>query len=236
MTEGSLTPVADSLINEYSGALRSRKLSRLFFILIIVAVVGLYLLQFWRVIEDFRDHGIAQVQTELAEELTSYAPIFQRQLQRSSDKVVPAYMDAFASTWERDQERYLEVLVDEFAVLEQYAQAQTPLIQEALAQLIIDQETVASEELARIFGDQETFAEIGLSYQVAMEEQLAVFFEKHLEDHVAVADSIVSKLETIGASEPEVIADTQVLLGMMVELLGLEMQLAGSDLAEHLAE
>lgn len=236
MSDGTATPIADSLISEYNSALRNRKISRVFFALLILATVGAYVFMFWQVIADFRDKGLAQVQVELGEELSAYVPTLQRQLQRSSDRIVPAYMDAFVATWERDQERYLEVVVEEFGALERFAQEQTPLIQEAIAQLALDQEAVANEELAKIFGDEETFAEISLAYQSAMENQLAVFFEKHLEEHVAVADSIVRRLETIAASEPDKVEDSQALLGMMVELLGIEMQLAGQEVAEELAD
>src|SRR5690606_11793468 len=144
--------------------------------------------------------------------------------------------EAFSSTWEKDQERYLEVLVDEFAVLERFTQDQTPLVQEAIAQLVLDQEAVAREELAKLFGDEEAFAELSLAYQAAMEDQLAVFFDKHLEEHVAVADSIVRRLETIAASEPDKVEDTQVLIGMLVELLGLHRQSAGQELAHEVAD
>lgn len=236
MSDGTPTPIADSLISEYNSALRNRKVSRVFFALLILATVGAYVFLFWQVIADFRDKGLAQVQVELGEELSAYVPTLQRQLQRSSDKIVPAYVDAFTETLKKDQERYLQVVVDEFGVLEQFAQEQTPLIQEAIAQMALDQEAAASEELAKLFGDEEHFAEISLAYQAAMEAQLAVFFEKHLEEHVAVADSIVSRLEAIAASEPEKIEDSQALLGMMVELLGIEMQLAGQDVAQDLAD
>lgn len=236
MSDGTATPIADGLINEYNVALRARKFSRIAFALLVIATVGVYLLLFWQVIVSFRDQGITQVQEELGKELSSYVPTLQRQLQNSSKRIVPAYLEAFSSTWEKDQERYLEVLVDEFAVLERFTQDQTPLVQEAIAQLVLDQEAVAREELAKLFGDEEAFAELSLAYQAAMEDQLAVFFDKHLEEHVAVADSIVRRLETIAASEPDKVEDTQVLIGMMVELLGLEMQSAGQELAHELAD
>ena len=82
MSDGTPTPIADSLISEYNSALRNRKVSRVFFALLILATVGAYVFMFWQVIADFRDKGLAQVQVELGEELSAYVPTLQRQLQR----------------------------------------------------------------------------------------------------------------------------------------------------------
>ena len=64
-----------------------------------------------------------------------------------------------------------------------------------------------------------------MAYRHALESYLASTFEHHFLEHIAVGEDIVANLKKVARTETDVPAeDTQFLMGMMLELLGIMLQ------------
>lgn len=231
----SLSAPAES-IRDYQSALGARTRARTVIAVLLVLVLGAFAFQCWRTYVHFRDTGLSETQVLLGEQLQAYAPEAAAELSSAAQRVLPVYAEALQTTFERDQERYLEAVATEFSALEDYAHGETPKIQEAIAKLVLEQQAAAEHSLRTILTEEE-FARISVAYQEALQAQLERTLDVHFSEHIQVADRIVQKLEQLAASEPKPLeADSQVITGMLVELLGLEMQLQGRDLAAELSE
>ncbi len=236
MTDNNPTSyTAQEIIAAYQGAVKQRKTIRILVAAMILLIVLINLGLIWTTLVDFQITGLPLVQDGLSREMQNYLPTLTKELSAASERVIPVYTEAFAQVFARDQELYAETLLSEFEKLQEYSEAATPKIQEAIAQLVIDQETAASEAL-QAFMSEDDFAMISVAYQEALEQQLQIIMETHFYEHLSVGQEIIDKLEHIAATEKEVPTSNQVILGMMVELLGLEMQLEGEPLAQQWAE
>lgn len=236
MTENEATSsAAMEIITAYKNAVQQRKTVRLLVAVMILVIVLINLGLIWTTLIDFQKTGLPLVQDGLSREMQNYLPTLTRELTEAADRVVPVYTETFAEVFSRDQELYAETLLNEFEKLKEYSEAATPEIQEAIAQLVIDQEMAAGEAL-QAFMNEDDFAMISVAYHDALEEQLQIMMETHFYEHLEVGQEIIDKLEHIAATEQSAPSSNQVILGMMVELLGLEMQLEGEPLAQEWAE
>ena len=187
-------------------------------------------------IRDFRQTGLRRAQSRLVTELQAYAPTAAQHVAASAERVIPVYTQALQSTFTRDQDRYLETLVNEFGALENYAMAQSPKIEESIASLVEDQRLAADKALKGILSE-EDFARISLAYNDALQAELERTMEQHFSEHMVVGERIIEKIQRIAETESGPLeTDPQVITGMLVELLGMEMQLQGAPLAEAMVE
>ncbi|MDX2111511.1 MAG: hypothetical protein SFY80_14870 [Verrucomicrobiota bacterium] len=237
MTDQSDTPSAEvDLVSAYRSAVRQRKLVRVTLACIILVIVVVYISLMWITVVDFGKNGLPLVEHQLNEEIRNYLPIASQQLSEAANRVVPVYTKALTDTFQRDQELYAKTLLDEFDKLGEFAVSRTPMVEDAIAQLVLDQEKSASAAMQEILTEDQ-FAEISLAYDDALRQQLEVVMDKHFREHIQVGEEILLKLQTIAdAEQGKTPMDNQVILGMMVELLGLDMQLAGEPLATTIVE
>lgn len=230
MPDETGSPPGDSaLIAAYRQAVHNRTNARRTVGVLILLIVVVYLSLIWNTISVFRERGLPEFSATLGAEVSAYLPEASDQVRAMLDRVVPIYMQAFNNTFERDKEKYSEVLLTEFEKLKEYAIARTPAMEEALAQLVLDQEQAGHEALTEIMSEDQ-FEEVALAYQTAFRRQMHEMLNKHLEEHVMTAGNIIDKLQTLAKIEPPPpTGDSQYLMGQVVELLGLEMQDASLD-------
>lgn len=225
---------ADALIARYHEAAQHRNIARRTIALIILMIVVVYIFLFYTTVVSFRERQLPEFAATLNDELTAYFPQVGEMVTDSFDRVAPRYVEAFARVYERDQELYLQLLSDEFQDLELYAKSQRPFIEEAIAQLVVDQEMTANSALRDIF-DEIDLVHMSNDYKVALEIKLEKLFENHLTAHLQEGERIITKLTKLAESDPsEGLTSDQITLGMVVELLGLEMQAEGDRLADNL--
>ena len=141
------------------------------------------------------------------------------------DRLAPVYVESFTTVLERDEEAYEKALTHELAMLEAYAQQEAwPEIEKALAKLVAEQEMALSTALDGML-DREQLEELSIAYRFALQDYLKEFYAEEFAEQDALAEEIISKLQVIAETDTSnVPTDTRYLLGMLVELLGLEIQ------------
>ncbi len=213
----------ESLISRYRTAQGKRRTVRRTISLSILLIVALYIVLIYRSFSDFRNH-LPEFGSELSAEAALLMPQLIDDVQRMIDRLVPFYMDTFARTLSANEEQFRESLTLEFEALDRSAQRSWIKIEEAIAQLVIDQEYAARHALTGLMTE-EDISRISNAYRMALERRLERFFAEHLGDHIAVGEGILANLEEISRTETDLPEDdTQFILGMMLELLGLQMQ------------
>jgi len=221
--EGDLT---DRLIDELQAAQRDRRNARNVMTALIAVVVVVFVFLGFQEVSEFQDEELEVFGEALSYEIAELAPEIGDDLREAFDRLGPVYEDAFVKVFNRDEEEYYEVLSDEYIGLQQHAQQAWPRFEEALAELVIEQEETARTELNRIV-DREKLADISFYYNEALEEYLTEYFEGKFAVNLDVSESIINKLTRIAEEEREMNpSDSKYTLGLMLELLGLEMQTA----------
>jgi len=214
----------DRLIDELQAAQRDRRNARNVMTAVIAAVVVVYVFLGIKEVNDFQDEELDEFGSALAIEITDLAPQIGEDLGEAFNRLGPVYQEAFVKVFQRDEERYYEVLSDEYIDLQRHAHGAWPKIEEALATLVIEQEDNAREELSRVL-DEDMLTEMSIHYNRALEEYLTQYFEGKFAINLDVSEAIIDKLTKIAESENELNpTDSQYTLGLMLELLGLEMQ------------
>ena len=151
-------------------------------------------------------------------------PVVSERVAEMTDMVVHKYIEAFSNVYAKDQDRYVQTLSDEFVALDQYSKNAWPLIEEQIAELVVAQENATREALRGVLTE-EDIGEVSMAYRVSMESYLTVLFETEFSDQIKVGDQILANLTEIAQTEQDAeITDSQYILGMLMELLGLEMQ------------
>jgi len=221
--EGDLT---DRLIDELQAAQRDRRNARNVMTALIAVVVVVFVFLGFQEVSEFQDEELEVFGEALSYEIAELAPEIGEDLREAFNRLGPVYEDAFVKVFNRDEEEYYEVLSDEYIGLQQHAQQAWPRFEEALAELVIEQEETARTELNRIV-DREKLADISFYYNEALEEYLTEYFEGKFAVNLDVSESIINKLTRIAEEEREMNpSDSKYTLGLMLELLGLEMQTA----------
>ena len=217
-----------ALMRQFRSAGGRRNVAKRTITLTILFVVVAFLFAIWQAATGFRDEGLPQFSATLSAEAAEFTPVLAERVKAMADRLVPVYTDAFAAAYAAAyadrEEAFAEILVDEFAQLERYAHASWPSIEEALAQLVVDQEVTARNAIKDVISS-EQIAQISMAYRHALESYMASTFEHHFLEQIAVGEDIVANLKKVARTETDVPAeDTQFLMGMMLELLGIMLQ------------
>lgn len=193
-------------------------------VLTAILVVVVYIAVIITTINNFRTNQIDQFAGVLSEEMSAYLPEAGERVKLLVDRVVPVYSEVLARTFERDQEKYLTVLSDEFQALELYVQESTPRMQEAIAQLVVDQEMAAGEALEKLVPRSELTAASN-HYHEALQAKMQEVLTTYFAEHISTSERILRKLNQMASLETEEIPEGgRYTIGMILELLGLEMQ------------
>lgn len=225
MIDNTVNPTAsEKLIEAYREASQRRSTARRTVTLALICIVVLFGVMIWNEINTFRYHGIPVFSATLSAEATEYMPVVSERVAAMTDKVVNEYINAFSKVYTRDQDKYVQVLSDEFTALDTYSRNAWPAIEEQIAQLVIGQENATREALRGVLTEDD-IGEVSMAYRLSMENYLTVMFETEFADQIQVGDQILNNLTDIAMTEPNAeVSDSQYILGMLMELLGLEMQ------------
>ena len=214
-----------SAIADYNTARSQQQVAGRIVTVAIILTVAIFIWMIWSQFTDFRDNGIEEFSANLGAEATEFMPTVLDNVSSMTDRLIPVYIDSFSNVMIRDEEKYHNVLFEEFTKLDVYAQETAwPKIEEALAQLVVDQELAMSDALSDVI-KREQVAELSEAYRVAMETYMVNFFETTFAEQTETGEAIIAKLEKLAMEDlSDTPTDTPYLLGMFVELLGLQMQ------------
>ena len=194
------------LMQQFRAAGGRRNVAKQTITLTILFVVVAFLFAIWQAATGFRDEGLPRFTATLSAEAAEFTPVLAERVKAMADRLVPVYTDAFADAYADREEAFAETLVDEFA------------------QLVVDQEVTARNAIKDVISP-EQIAQVSMAYRHALESYLASTFEHHFLEQIAVGEDIVANLKKVARTETEVPAeDTQFLMGMMLELLGIMLQ------------
>lgn len=227
--EGDLV---DRLIEELQSAQRDRRNARNIMTVVVAVVVLVFIFLGIQEVKNFQKEELDEFAAALGVEAAELAPVIAEDLGEAFNRLGPVYETAFVEVFQRDEETYYEVLSNEYIGLQQHAQTAWPQIEEALAELVVEQEQAASEELDKVI-PREKLADLSFVYNKALEDYLAGFMEGQFKVNLDVSEDIIAKLNRIAEEETDLTpADTRYTMGMLLELLGLEMQAASEIEAE----
>ncbi|MEO0794173.1 MAG: hypothetical protein AAFX93_03370 [Verrucomicrobiota bacterium] len=219
--EGDLV---DRLIDELQTAQRDRRNARNIMTALIAIVVVVFVFLGIQEVSQFQDEELDKFAEALAIEATDLGPQIGEDISQAFNRLGPVYEKAFVDVFQRDEEQYYTVLSDEYIGLQQHAQSSWPKIEEALAELVVTQEDTARTELAK-FVDREKLADLSYHYNQALQDYLSKYMEGRFAVNLEVSEDIVNKLNQIAEDEKDMSPpDTKYTIGLMLELLGLEMQ------------
>ncbi|MCC5788900.1 MAG: hypothetical protein JJT75_04650 [Opitutales bacterium] len=204
----------------------NRKARRIVLLLVLLPVVLFVLLGYQRIVNFIeRDSPklVAQVSAELAE--GPYLANLQNALRDAFEELLPAYQTAFAEMIERDTELWEQTAREEYLKTEAYAQEVFPHIEDALREMLENQEELLRNELSKYI-DSAQLDNFSESLLDALEAEMVRYYtERVLLRWENLTENIVDQLFAL--SEQEKTLDTEnmpVLLGMILELIGLELQ------------
>ena len=194
------------LMQQFRAAGGRRNVAKQTITLTILFVVVAFLFAIWQAATGFRDEGLPRFTATLSAEAAEITPALAKRVKAMADRLVPVYTNAFVAAYTDREEAFAETLVDEFA------------------QLVVDQEATARNAIKDVISP-EQIAQVSMAYRNALESYLASTFEHHFMEQIAVGEDIVANLKKVARTETDVPAeDTQFLVGMMLELLGIMLQ------------
>lgn len=227
--EGDLV---DRLIEELQAAQRDRRNARNIMTALIAIVVVVFVFLGYQEVSRFQEEELEVFAQALSDEAVDLAPDIADDLGAAFDRLAPVYEEAFVEVFNENEEEYYALLSDEYIGLQQHAQAAWPKIEEALAQLVVDQEETASKELQK-FIPRDKLANLSVYYNQALEKYLSEYMEGKFAVNLEVSQDIINKLNQIAEEEQDLKPDdVKYTLGLMLELLGLEIQTAAEIEAE----
>jgi hypothetical protein len=215
---------ADHLIHRLKSAQRSRRTARNLMTLLIVGVILVFLGLWYFAFDSFDEQKQAALMDALTEEATYLMPEVQDQLVAAGERLIPAYRDAFSQTFAENEQAYYDLVETEFAKLEEHGQEAWPRIQQAINDLLFEQEQTVRTKLSEYLSDEELDA-LTQQYNEELSARLERYFRMRHSENIVLAEGLFDKLEALAEAEgslPQ--ADTQYIIGMFVELLGIEMQ------------
>lgn len=214
----------DRLIEELQAAQRDRRNARNIMTALIAIVVVVFVILGYKEVARFQEEELEVFAEALSIEAADLAPEIADDIGAAFDRLAPIYEQAFVDTFQENEEQYYELLSDEYIGLQQHAQAAWPKIEEALAQLVVDTEQTASTELAK-FIPRDKLANLSIYYNQALENYLAEYMEGKFAVNLEVSQDIVNKLSVIAEEEEHLKPkDVKYTMGLLLELLGLEIQ------------
>ena len=218
-----------NLIRAYQDAANQQRLANRIATIAIIATVLLFIYLIWSQFSRFVNEDLTEFSASLGVEATEFMPTVVKGLDEMTGRLVPVYIDSFTTVLERDESKYLEVVQREFQALDAYAVNEAwPKMQEALAQLVVDQETAFKESMQGLM-TREQIADLSFAYRDAMEAYLGNTFEAGFTEQTATGEMIITKLEKLATTADEDMpTNSHYIIGMLLELLGLEIQEAAA--------
>ena len=141
-----------------------------------------------------------------------------------TERVVPVYLNSFGEALNENEELYVTVLIEEFDKLESYSRESWGKMEIAIAQMVLDQEQAIKGALGDILSDEE-LAHASNAYRQALENNIETMFTEHFREQITAGEEVLRNLQKIALSEPNLPPDdVQYLIGMLLELLGMQMQ------------
>lgn len=228
MTEESdIDEKGPSLIDNYKKAASQQRIASLTLTLFAILTVLGFVFLIWSEVTAFREEGIEVFTATLEQEATEFLPEVSEEFNDMLARLAPVYVDSFTSVLERDETLYRDTLIQEYAAMEAHAQQEAwPKIEKALAQLVADQESALHAALHNDL-NREQLHELSDAYRIALQDYINTMYAEEFAQQDALGEEIISKLRMIADSETvDLSDDTRYLLGVLVELLGLEIQKA----------
>lgn len=214
----------EQLLASYFEAQKKRRTARYLMTLFLAIIVVFFILLGIQAVQNFQENEVDDFTVALLAEASDISPMVADELGKAADRAIPKIQDAFVQTFSENEERYVEVLSDNYIALHAYAQAKWPMIEEAIAALVIQQEDTARAALGR-YVSPEKLTDLSQAYESALNKYIEGFFSEHFAADMVSAQDIVEKLHQLAETEPDMPpADSQYIMGMFFELLGLEMQ------------
>ena len=103
----------------------------------------------------------------------------------------------------------------------------------AIAQMVLDQGQAIKGALGDILSDEE-LAHASNAYRQALENNIETMFTEHFREQITAGEEVLRNLQKIAFSEPNLPPDdVQYLIGMLLELLGMQMQVERGRLRLH---
>lgn len=215
------------MIEEYRRAVRQGVTARWVVMGLLVLVVLFNVRSVSNSAKDFLANGWEDFGNALTTELANTAPQWKDQAVGMVERVVPAYADAISTSFEQQSPQLEREVRRELARLEAHAQSRWPEIEKAVADLAISQEEVIRDGLTGILSaaDAESMSEM---YGAALVNEMNSLLQGKLMAHVDVSRQIGENLHEMLAAAPASTepVDSQELLGVMLELAGLQLQQA----------
>lgn len=226
MPEDTVPPVDkyETSIRRFLDAQTRLNKTRLRISLFIMLIFAVYLTLIYKTFADFRDNRLPEFSAELSTEAAQFMPRVTNDVRAMTDRLVPFYINTFSAQFANDEEIFSAVIVEEFDQLESFSAQSWIKIEEALAQLVVEQEEAATAALSGILSS-EDMAKVSAAYHKALTNKMEAVMSQHFEAQISLGEDIIENLHTLTQVEPDVpIDDTQYIFGMLMELLGLEMQ------------
>ena len=133
----------EEVIGLYLAAKRLRDIIRRSIVIIIILIVAIYIGFIWKAMRDFQKEEFSAFSSALGAEATAYTPEIAAKMKEISDRLLPLYIEAMVNVYHRDQDKYLQVLVEEIDELDHYAKDSWPKIKTSLNELVSNQEKAA---------------------------------------------------------------------------------------------
>lgn len=213
----------DALIEELKHAQADRRNAKAIvtFFLVVLTVFFVYLII--DEVNEFVNDETEEFGEALRERAEEIAPEVREQIGESLSVIGPDIQEALVATVKNDSDRYEAALTSEYVEIEQTAQEVWPRIEDAIVELVDQQEAVARNELSFYMSPAQVDA-IGITYRKAMEEYLAEYFQKNFGSSFQVGEDIPERLSVLAESEELRSTESDYLMGLMLELLGLRLQ------------
>lgn len=192
--------------------------------LLIACIVFIFILLGVSAVQHFHENEMDDFGIALTVEAATITPMVMEEVGEAANRAAPQIQTIVAQTFSENEERYVEVLSDNYIALQSYAQARWPNIEEAIAVLVVEQEDTARTTLTK-YVPEDKLSELSMAYDQALRAYIEGFFSEHFAGDMVNAQDMVDKLHKLSETETDMPpADSHYIIGMFLELLGLEMQ------------
>lgn len=224
----------EQLMFALSQAQRDRRAARNWMSILLLVVLAVFLYLGYVTVQTFSTDDVRMeafyqaLEAELSDDL---GPLLESELREAAETVLPAYQDALTRVVERDADKYSEMLGEEFVELEAHLYTVWPKIQEGIAEMAIQQEEVTRNALMEYISPDQLYL-INEAYSRELNLQMEQMIEQNFGQEIIIGQNLFDKLALLAAEvEDPGLDDTQFILGMMIELLGYEMQANAAELS-----
>jgi len=215
----------EELIDAWRKAERGRVVARRSVVLLIIVVIAVHVWLLCGVFTDFRDNKIPEFTEEITSEGARICSQLAPDLTDMANRLYPYCVSAFQKRMEKDWPVVRSLALSEMDKLSDHADKRWPDIEDGIVDVLSVSESAIEEELAAILGPEEA-GKVASAYDEALKEEYPVVFSGALKEHIALAEGIGTKLERMLDAEPDIQPeiDMQEALGVMLELIGTELQ------------